>query len=273
MYAQKHAPFHDLFQSEFEFKKSSSERLVQLADFIAGSMARHFEPKLKETNSRDYLGIIKPKSSRLAVWPEDGRGYDIDLGEVSSECDAKIARAALNTAHVFIDLNSGNTEYPIFEQTLLLQKLVEEFRFGSNRWIYSGELVDSIESVTLRQLNTKAFRLRVVAPLRDEGILVASSKTGYKIASSHEDCASFCAKTLSTISPMLTRIHKFADRVKIATSGEIDLLEPEEMYQIKAAVNAELPSLAPTEEPTPTAKPRTTRLETPRHQALSPPLM
>lgn len=72
------------------------------------------------------------------------------------------------------------------------------------------------------------FRSKVVAKLRDKGILISSSNKGYKLPSSSKDLYEFVNHSNSYIQPMIERLIKCRNRIKLATKNELDILDHEE---------------------------------------------
>ena len=52
----------------FEFSDSKENNLVQLSDFIVGSLAKCFDKKHFQENSSEYLTLLKDKLN-VRFWP------------------------------------------------------------------------------------------------------------------------------------------------------------------------------------------------------------
>ncbi len=65
---------------------------------------------------------------------------------------------------------------------------------------------------------------RVVAPLRDAGVLIASCPQGYKIPISVDDIVTYLNQTHTIVSPMLYRMGKCRDLILQNTYGNLDIL-------------------------------------------------
>lgn len=77
------------------------------------------------------------------------------------------------------------------------------------------------------------FRAKIIAKLRDSGVIISSSPDGYKIPSSEKELNDFINRGITIILPMLSRLKKCNDIIKLGTSGNVDLFQKTE-YQILA---------------------------------------
>ena len=65
----------------------------------------------------------------------------------------------------------------------------------------------------------------MVGNLRDKGILISSSRDGYKIPVNIQDLESFIKHGNRIILPMISRIREMRKAMKLATGNELDLLD------------------------------------------------
>ena len=92
----------------------------------------------------------------------------------------------------------------------------------------------------LQQLHTPHyFQARIIAPLRDSGILIATSKKGYKIPIRESEILSFINQSSSVIKPMVERIKICRDSVLKATHNKVDVLNNDEYKYLKEIINIE----------------------------------
>ncbi|MFD2937517.1 hypothetical protein [Spirosoma flavum] len=77
------------------------------------------------------------------------------------------------------------------------------------------------------------FQTRVIAPLWDAGVIIASSTKGYKIPSCEGDLHDFVNHSNTIIQPLLSRISQYRDRICLATGEAIELLDREEYANLK----------------------------------------
>lgn len=100
----------------------------------------------------------------------------------------------------------------------------------SARWGDKGEYLTSAD--LLSHMNDSGFdisievlRSTVIARLRDENVIIASSNKGYKIPSDYADMMDFIDRVNSTVIPYLKRLNKARESYRQASNGDIDLLK------------------------------------------------
>lgn len=90
-----------------------------------------------------------------------------------------------------------------------------------------------LNSTREKHMNEEYFRSKIIGNLRDKGILISSSNTGYKIPTSKRDLESFLKHGNRVILPMLNRIKQARNAIKLATLNELDILEDEKYKELK----------------------------------------
>lgn len=111
------------------------------------------------------------------------------------------------------------------------------FRFMNNDtrgYIYTGELLDHIKHTSLGGMKEQTFRTKVIGKLRDKGVIIASSTKGYKIPSKTSELRDFIKHDAKIVFPMLSRLKKCRDLVKLGTVNGLDLLDDTEFSELKA---------------------------------------
>ena len=100
-------------------------------------------------------------------------------------------------------------------------------------FVYSDELVRYIkENVQIKVTRNTLFR-RVIAQLRDEGVILASCSKGYKIPISVEDLMTYLNQSLTTVGPMVHRMGICRNIVKQGTDGALDLFDDPALIRFK----------------------------------------
>ena len=95
------------------------------------------------------------------------------------------------------------------------------------------ELINQLCYLGFDRMSIQAFRTKIIAKLRDSEVIISSSPNGYKIPSSEEELEDFINHGIMIILPMLSRLKKCNDIIKMGTSGSIDLFQRAE-YQVLA---------------------------------------
>ena len=101
-------------------------------------------------------------------------------------------------------------------------------------YIYTQELKGQLANTELRGISDSTFRMRVIGKLRDKGVILASSQKGYKIPSKQAELYDFINHDAKIVIPMLARLKKCRDLVKLGTVNELDLLVHPEYEQLRA---------------------------------------
>ena len=111
-------------------------------------------------------------------------------------------------------------------KSLFLRLLLYNVRmYSSTRYVHSGEIVQELSRLTDKKVTKDFLYRRIIAPLRDDGVLIASSTHGYKIPTKAADIATYVNQTASVVGPMLIRIGKCRSQIQKATDSGLDILD------------------------------------------------
>lgn len=232
--SKKHMP--NLFETyEFGFAKSKSNILIQLSDLICGTIATGFDEKQKSEKFSNFLSILKSKMLVLKEWPESYENY-----LVQSEIDGQtkfneiIARQAIRLAKDFLEQNE-NTKIPeVEDQLIFLRFLLFNLRFlKSDGYVPTHEITKNLSMIRKKKYNNHYLMTQVVARLRDQGVIIASSSQGYKLPVSEKELYDFVNRSSTVIMPMLNRLKRCREQIKVATKNELDILDKPEYQELK----------------------------------------
>ena len=101
------------------------------------------------------------------------------------------------------------------------------------KYISTKELKSQLSNTGLANVSTQTFRTRVIGKLRDKGVIISSSKKGYKIPAKEAELFDFINHGTAIIMPMLERLKKCRDLVKLGTANELDLFNNTEYSSLK----------------------------------------
>ena len=88
------------------------------------------------------------------------------------------------------------------EQVYVLKYLISMLiSQSSSRYISSKEIMHNLSMITGKKYTPHYFKTRIIAKIRDAGVLIASSQSGYKIPLKEKDILSFVNQTSSMIKP------------------------------------------------------------------------
>ena len=220
--------------ASFFFKKSDNNVCVQLADIIAGTIARKYDELYKNEEVTDFIPIIKSKLIRIQLYPQTYENYQIENSPIAQGYDLEIANICLKQAVEFIERNKDAKSDEIQAQIIVLDYLL--FRFLNNdlrKYIPTKELQNQLSATSFGGYSTQTFRNKIIAKLRDEGVIIASSTNGYKIPSKESELFDFINHGTTIIYPMIERLRKCRDLIKLGTANRLDLFERIENENLK----------------------------------------
>lgn len=231
-----HTLFYDEISEDTDIVfENSKQSLVQISDFISGCLAYTYDEKKKlEANGYNYYSILKPKINRIKIFPETSDSFDIADSAISSKYNAEIADICFRKAKVFVEQHKNSDDEIVKQQVITLNYLL--FRFMNNdmrHYIPTKELINNLVYAGYDKLSIQTFRNKIIAKLRDNEVIVSSSPNGYKIPSTEEELYDFVNHGKTIILPMLSRLRKCNDIIKMGTNGKIDLFDKAEYHSLK----------------------------------------
>lgn len=239
-YARKKNPTPCLFD-EFgiSFEDSKQNVIIQLADFIAGSLARNIDESVhKEDCNVDFSEIIKNHMFPVLYYPLSFNDY-LSNTVFSEDEDKEIAEICYRQAHNYILTHQNIDDEIVAKRTVVLNYLL--FRAINNPtrdYILTTELINNLCRLGYKKMNTTSFRNKIIAGLRDEGVIIASSKNGYKIPTKAKEINDFINHSKSILLPMLHRVQICDNVLRLGTLNRIQILDATENKKLKAIVEA-----------------------------------
>lgn len=230
---QNHIP--NLFnESTFGFVKPHGDFILQASDFIAGTMARCYDENLLTDQRQDFVELIQPSLLTMKFWPDVFAPYLVKVNTKELRYNEELSNLSVKLANDFINRKSGIQAPHISDQLACLGFLLFHFRHISpTRYISSFEIIEHIRVRRGQSVSLHYFQTKVIAPLRDAGVLIASSSRGYKLPASEGDLYDFINHSNTIVEPMLSRIKKFRDQISQATKGKLDVLDRDEYAVIR----------------------------------------
>ena len=236
-YVSEKQDIPDLFgEANFYFQNSTNDVLIQLADFISGTIAYEYDEHRKTTDTPIFHKMIDKKITRIEVYPKNYETYCVDTSALAQEYDPKIANLCLKQAVEFINKHDEDDDEEVRAQIIVLKYLL--FRFMNNDlrdYIPTKELKNQLANTTFSDVSTQTFRTRIIGKLRDNGVIISgsSAKKGYKIPAKESELFDFINHGTAIIIPMMERLKKCRDLVKLATTNELDLFDKTEYSSLK----------------------------------------
>lgn len=236
-YIENEVTQYDLFDESklFEFSDSKQNNLVQLTDFIVGTLAKCFDKKHYTEESIDYLNLLKEKLN-IRFWPNKSTNYLKQENE-SKDFDPVIAELSLTLANDYIIRNEGKNDVETKAQIYLLKYLMLIQKISPHYFIQTYELMDKLKLEVGIDISTRLFRKNIIGNLRDNNIIIASSNSGgYKLPVNKSDLIEFVNRYNSILQPMLSRMKKCRDSILLGSMNNIDILEYPEYDSLKEII-------------------------------------
>jgi hypothetical protein len=232
----------DLFNySTFGFNSSESDILLELAEFIAETIAKGYDAKHYSNQYPSFYRLLKNKIITINLWPHDYKHYlyDYHFEKTDSETDQIIIKQAVNLAYQYIEKHRKSEEEDERVRIDLLKFLLFNLKENPDDYVYTEEILDNLNAIRINKIKQHYFRSNIVSKLRDQGLLIASSNKGYKLPVCLNDLYDFVNLSSLTIHPMIQRVAKCRDQILLATNREIDILEKSEYDYLKRVIEME----------------------------------
>lgn len=237
-YVRKNNPSITLFdQFNFKFDNSQHGIFIQIADIIAGSLAYFYDEKKKEkSGDMNYKSLLGKKILHIDEFPKDYQSYSVaDNYHIDNDVDRMIAEICYRRAMVF----KAQYEQPTVDEDVRMQLIVLNyllFRFVNNytkTYIPTKEIINQLEYYGFPKMSTQTFRNRIIAKLRDSGVIISSSSKGYKIPSKKKEIEDFILHGKGIIEPMISRLKLCCDVINLGSNGAINILDAPEYHKLK----------------------------------------
>ena len=242
-YVEDHAEIPNLYgDSEFSFENSKSEVIVQLADLISGTLSFLYDEHKKDANVPDYQGILKNKIIRIEQYPKMYDNYDLEKSALASEYDKDITEICLHQAIDFINTYKDDDSEIRQGQLIVLKYLLFRFMNNDTRGYISTKELSGQLAWKYGKVGERKFRKEIMGGLRDSGVIISGShdKKGYKIPSKKADIDDFLNHNISIILPMLGRLKKCHDIIKLGTCGVVDLYHADAYKKLKEFIEKDM---------------------------------
>lgn len=224
-YIDKHHKPDIFYKSSFEIVNSKDEILVQLSDFIVGTIARIYENKGSAQLKEEYIKLISQKALSIDEWPTRYQAY-FPKDVTTEEYSHLIYKYSLAQADLFIEENEKSIDEELLMQVAVLRHLVFHSRFiDKNSYVTTPKLIEYLKEAGHGEISKYVLRSKIIAPLRDSDVIVTSSNKGYKIPCSFLDMEEFVDRVNSIVKPLLSRLGRARKNLNIASSGELEILK------------------------------------------------
>ncbi len=218
----------DLFNPDRTFELSddkTDEKLVQLADIIAGSLGRLFCLSHYNSESSKIYEILHTRMS-VSYYPY----LKISNKEIkkTKTLSKEISQLNLESLKNYLE-NSKKSEDALKRR--LLEYLYTNSKIDSERLVPSYELINFLKNFS-KTITEDKLRL-LIRDLRYEGLFIIShsGKPGYKLASNYSDIEQHFSHFMKYIIPMLNKIKILNQNISQLSFNKINPLEKDNQFE------------------------------------------
>lgn len=229
-YIEEHRPILNLFKEyDFDYTDSWKSNIVQIADIIAGSVMQHIiDPvspdalKMFQGSLRDVINFPR-HSITFSCGTSFGNSFDDQIYVLADHC-----------ATNYIENNKDSKEDEVRLRVLFLRHLLFIVRnISKSNYIHSSDVTRYLSDSSLRRISPNYLYRKIIAPLRDADVLIASSAHGYKIPTCVKDIYTYINQTSGIVNPMLNRIERCRKLISKQTDGTLDILNDPALAKYK----------------------------------------
>lgn len=221
-YIRSNRPQLNLFNEyDFDYINSRCSPIVQIADIIAGSIMQ----KLLDKEAPDVLKMFESKIRGFVNFPNEYPSFIAGI-KADKKFDAKIYALADHCATQYIDTNKNKNDEDTRMRILFLKHLLWVVRnINPNKYVSSNEIIKVLSELSNRKIRRNYLYRKVIAPLRDAKVIIASCSHGYKIPTSIDDIYSYVNQTNGVVGPMLERVKTCRQLILAHTDGALDIFD------------------------------------------------
>lgn len=224
----------ELFSPRFNYRNSKKEPLLQISDLVGGTLGKCVDPSKHSIHRSQYVDFISKISIGVTCWPTRLAPL-IRQNSITSKTnhyDAEIQDYSFQLAREFL-VNRNNPK----EDELLKVEVIEYLLYvaewiDEKKWLQTDELLNHLHTLRF-EVNAEKLRRTAIGPLRDDDLIIASSSRGYKLPVCLSDVNHFVQHTNSIVPPMLSRLKRARDALRVKTLGALDILDGEDLSYLR----------------------------------------
>jgi hypothetical protein len=224
--------------SDFNIAKSQNELGIQLADITAGTLGYIFDETKKGGHSTTFQNFLNDKIISINQFPKNYEVTQFEEKDIyaQSEYDENIAKLSLQRIFDFLDTANGNSQDKIDAINFL--KLLIRYHESSHQKKYTTatEFKRHLNVNRCQNIGNEPFT-NLIGKLRDKGVLIASSRDGYKIPTTVAEIKKYIRHGNNIVFPLLRRIEECRNAIKLATNNSLDILDDTEFNKLKVLLD------------------------------------
>ncbi|MDX9694538.1 MAG: DUF3800 domain-containing protein [Bacteroidales bacterium] len=211
-----------IFENVINIGSAKNNIFIQLADLIAGTHRKLIKGEFERIEL--FQEILSKKELNVIKWPDNYSKFI--LTSVGNKDDQKIAEISISYAERYVDTNRN---LPGFRaRILVLEYLLFQLKYKNFRsFIYSTELMSWLNQNNIK-LSEEDFRKEVIGKLREEGVVIASSRKGLKIPISNEELVEYINYCTSKYLKIIKRLRETYKTLNASSLGSIEVFNSRE---------------------------------------------
>lgn len=229
-YVENNRPMPNLLNEyDFGFINSYESRVVQLADLLAGSINKHLVNK----DSPNILKLLKSRIIDIVYFPKNDQNDNFNISSYN-DYDNSIFKLATMQAYRYIEDNKKNINENIKLRVITLKYLLFEAKYISpTKFVTSNSiLIFLLDHYDYKITRDFLFR-NIIAPLRDDNVIISSCSKGYKIPYSLSDVHLYLDQTTNIVSPMLNRVQICRKLILADSNNSLDILSENQFLALR----------------------------------------
>ncbi|MEJ8597562.1 DUF3800 domain-containing protein [Riemerella anatipestifer] len=225
------------FGADFNIKQSHNELGIQLADFYAGSLGYVFDESKRNENSDKLLEKLQTKITSLNLFPKKYTFEDDKIeNQFYNEYDSNISTLSLTRIYDLIENLKPTSQENIDRINFLKLLLLYNQSNHPNKYTTSKDFIKHLNVNREKEMSKEYFATKIIGNLRDKGVIIATSRDGYKIPNSLFDIKKFVEHGNSIIFPLIRRISECRNAILLSTRNECDILEDVKFEKLKKII-------------------------------------
>jgi len=235
-YMESQIPPDLFFQRSVKMVDSKSDKMLQLADVIAGSIARVCAAP-ESNSSKDIWKVLTEKSAGVSSWPTGFTFVNTSQHAPLREEDLKLRALNIANANRFIKEHEESPDDSRKMQVAVLRLLMFSNVFdGRVEPLLTGALRRSLQVMGFQPGASNRFSAEVIGPLRDAAVLITGDRNGYRLALSIDDLMHYVIHVRNVAEPMLRRLSEARGLVRLETG--LDILASGPYQSVRRIVEA-----------------------------------
>jgi hypothetical protein len=225
---------------DIDFAESASEPGIRVAGVVAGIYARLIEEGAGNAILVGCRELLRPQELRAQLWPPPIRSERVSKA-APHPTDQAIRELMLGRSAEFVDRYLDNPDEMTRAQAavlqILLSKQVYENPEEHPHYLAAGLKLELVARGH-KDFADQAFRRSILGPIRDQGIILAGTPTGMRIATCMADVADYRNQVSSIILPMIGRLSRSRKDLRLHQAIATDILGGPEQVELRRIVEA-----------------------------------